>query len=82
MIKFLKKLFRQTPIEPAKSLSAPRGVIARKMTDFVIITLIHTGGDSYHITTTGKIGKTPAGIYRHGEARARNYFDSVCAMYS
>ncbi|UNA02774.1 hypothetical protein [Enterobacter phage vB_ExiM_F5M1E] len=80
MLKFIKSLFtRTTPACKLPPLEA-KGVIARKVSELFIISLVHNGGDCYEIIEMGRYTKTGSSRVRYGEHRARNHFDSVCCM--
>lgn len=80
MLKFIKSLFTRTA--PACKLPplAAQGVIARKVSELFIVSLVHNGGDCYEIIEMGRYTKTGSSRVRYGEHRARNHFDSVCCM--
>lgn len=80
MLKFIKSLFtRKAPANKLPPLEA-QGVIARKVSELFIVSLIHNGGECYEIIQTGRASKTGFGKIRYGERRARNAFDSMCLM--
>lgn len=80
MLKFIKSLFTRTaPACKLPPLEA-QGVIARKVSELFIITLVHNGGECYEIIQMGRHTKTGSGRVRYGEHRARNAFESACYM--
>lgn len=82
MLKFIKSLFsKKAPVVSKLPPLEKRGVIARKQCELYVISLVHNGGDSYTINTTGRYTKSGTGSFRYGEFRARQCFDATCAMY-
>lgn len=80
MLKFIKSLFtKKTPVSKLPPLEK-RGVIARKVSELFVITLIHNGGDSYEIRTTGRHTNKSSSVVRYGEHRAMQHFRAECGM--
>lgn len=80
MLKFIKSLFtRKAPVCKLPPLEA-QGVIARKVSELFIVSLVHNGGECYEIIQMGRHTKTGFGKVRYGEHRARNAFYSACYM--
>lgn len=80
MLKFIKSLFsRKAPDTKLPPLEA-QGVIARKVSELFIVSLVHNGGDCYEITEMGRHTNKGSSRVRYGARRARDYFDSVCWM--
>lgn len=80
MLKFIKSLFTRTAPDSKLPPLKAQGVIARKASDLVIVSLIHNGGECYEIVQMGIHSKSGFGKFRYGEHRARNAFDSACHM--
>lgn len=80
MLKFIKSLFtRKAPVCKLPPLEA-QGVIARKVSELFIVSLVHNGGDCYEIIEMGRYTNTGSSRVRYGKGRAVNAFESVCYM--